>query len=366
MTPQKKVNFMIDSLFAAWVIFLIWLTARYLLSWTLPFFLGLCISIALHPVVIWVSSHSCAQRKYWSVMLLFLLYLMLGAFLWWLGAQLILGLQRFLPAFSDYCMHVLAPSADAMGEKLLNLLSRYSPASRGRYEELLAAAAAKLRESASAFSGGLIEWAGNFAARLPLYVTTFLFTILSSFFISRDYTRVVSFLMRQLPQKARRILFDVRHFLVGTLFRVCRAYLLIMVITFLELAAGFFLLRIPRPVFLAAVIAAADLLPLIGTGAVLIPWGAMELLSDSPTLGSGILILYAVITVVRNIIEPKIVGEQIGLHPLATLTAMYLGMRTMGFGGLILMPVIFLLLQYLHQKQWLHLWRGAPPSGSEP
>ena len=363
MTPQKKVNFMIDSLYAAWVILLVWLGVRYLLVWTLPFFLGLCISIALHPVAVWVSEHSCAKRKYWSVMILLLLYILLGAVLWWLSTQLVLGLQRFIPLLSDYCLNVLAPGIESAGERLLDLLSRHSPASRESYEAILSSMGEKLRESASSFSTAAVRGAGNFASHLPLYAMTFFFTILSSFFISRDYTRIVSFLARQLPEKARKILFDVRHFLVGTLFRICRAYLLIMVITFAELLAGFLLLRVSHPWLLAAVIAVADLLPFIGTGAVLVPWGAMELLAGNPTLGGGILALYAVIAMVRNMIEPKIVGKQIGLHPLATITAMYLGMRTMGFGGFIVMPVIFLLLQYLHQKKWIRLWRDAPAPG---
>ncbi|MDD2955460.1 MAG: sporulation integral membrane protein YtvI [Oscillospiraceae bacterium] len=360
MTPQKKVEFLINSLYLAWVALLLYLAARYLLLWTLPFFLGLCISSALRPAVTWICRYSSARRNFWSVMVLFLLYALLGCLLWWAGVALVLGLQKLIPAASDYCLRVLIPFLNSAGERLSDLLFRGSPAFRGEYAAFLSSLQSRAGDFAAALSQKALDWAGDFASRLPLYGMTCLFTILSSFFISRDYPRIVSFLLRLLPLKARHVLFGLRHFLAGTLLRLLRAYFLILLVTFAELLTGFFLLRIPHPLALAAIVAAADLLPLVGTGIILVPWGLMELLSARPALGAGLLILYGVIALVRSVMEPRIVGGQIGLHPLATLTAIYLGARTMGVGGMLAMPVIFLLAQYLYGEKGAFS-RGQPP-----
>ena len=107
----------------------------------------------------------------------------------------------------------------------------------------------------------------------------------------------------------------------------------------------------------AAIIAVLDILPFIGSGLVLIPWALISLLTGNLHMGIGLFIVYGIVTVIRNIIEPKIVGEQIGLHPLVTLTAMYLGLNLFGFVGFILAPITVLFLIHLNQTGYIRLWK---------
>ena len=145
--------------------------------------------------------------------------------------------------------------------------------------------------------------------------------------------------------------------MVETVGRMLRAYLLIMLITFGELAAGLLLLRVDYALFIAALVAVLDILPLIGSGGILIPWAVIALLRGDTPLGVGILLLYGVITVVRNIIEPKIVGGQIGLHPLVTISAMFFGIKVLGVGGILLGPIGALLLKHLNDTGAVRLYR---------
>ena len=89
---------------------------------------------------------------------------------------------------------------------------------------------------------------------------------------------------------------------------------------------------------LGLLIAIIDILPVLGTGTVLIPWGIAELLFENTALGIGLLVLYAVITVIRNFAEPKIVGRQMGINPLFTLLSMFIGIKLLGFAGVIIFP----------------------------
>jgi predicted PurR-regulated permease PerM len=110
-------------------------------------------------------------------------------------------------------------------------------------------------------------------------------------------------------------------------------------ITFAELFIAFLIIRIEYSFVIALLIALIDVLPVLGAGAVLIPWGIISMVFGNYSVGIPILISYAVITVVRQIIEPRIVGKFIGLPPLAALASMYIGLKLMGVIGLFVFPV---------------------------
>ena len=121
---------------------------------------------------------------------------------------------------------------------------------------------------------------------------------------------------------------------IGTIVKFIKAYSAIISITFIELSVGFWILRIPNPFLLGAMIAIIDILPILGTGAVLIPWAIIALVLGQTKIGIGMFVLYIIITAVRQAIEPKIVGEQIGLHPIMTLILMYVGSTAYGRTGI--------------------------------
>ena len=103
---------------------------------------------------------------------------------------------------------------------------------------------------------------------------------------------------------------------------------------------------------LAALIAVIDALPVFGTGTVLVPWGALCLLTGNVPKGLGLLALYGVISLVRSVLEPKIMAAQVDLSPLAALAAMYVGVA-----GMVLCPMALLFVKQLHDSGWLRLWK---------
>ena len=100
-----------------------------------------------------------------------------------------------------------------------------------------------------------------------------------------------------------------------------------------------------------------DALPVFGTGTVLVPWAAVECLLGNVPKGIALLALFAVISVVRSVLEPKLVAAQAGLPPLASLAAMYVGFGAMGVAGMVLSPVLLLLVKQLHDGGYIRLWR---------
>jgi predicted PurR-regulated permease PerM len=127
--------------------------------------------------------------------------------------------------------------------------------------------------------------------------------------------------------------------------------------TFAQLLIGFLILRIPYALTLAALIALIDILPVLGVGTVLVPWAILLLVRGDTYTGVGLLLMFGIIWIIRQISEPRIVGHSVGLSPLVTLIVMYAGYHFMGFGGLFVFPLVMILLKNLHDIGVLRLWR---------
>ncbi len=145
--------------------------------------------------------------------------------------------------------------------------------------------------------------------------------------------------MRQIPSKTREQIFKVKAKTIDVLFSFLKAYGILMSLTFAELLIGFLLLRIENAFLIALATSLIDILPILGTGTVLIPWGIVLLIIGNIPVGIGIIVLYLIITVVRQTLEPKVVGRQIGLYPLVTLICMFVGGSLFGIVGLFGFPI---------------------------
>jgi sporulation integral membrane protein YtvI len=204
-----------------------------------------------------------------------------------------------------------------------------------------------------------VEGIAAFTGGLATFLISFIFTIVLSFFISIRYDDVVLFIKTQLPKKIRDNLAETREILRTTVGRYLVAYLKMMFITFCELAIGLTLLRVQGAILIAAGIAILDAFPVVGTGTVLIPWTIFELIRGNYTLALGFIILYGVITLVRYTIEPKIVGDNLGLNPIVSLMAIYLGFRLFGVFGMIIMPITTQFVLELHRRGRIKIFRDV-------
>ena len=153
------------------------------------------------------------------------------------------------------------------------------------------------------------------------------------------------------------MLFEIREYVCGTLIKCILSYALILFITFSEIAIGLTVLRVPNAILIAVCIAIFDILPVLGTGGIMIPWAIISLITGDFFRGFGLLILYLLITVIRNIVEPKIVGHQVGLHPVVTLASMLAGLNLFGIIGLFGFPITLSLLKNLNDRGVIRLFK---------
>lgn len=203
-------------------------------------------------------------------------------------------------------------------------------------------------EAFSHLLSSLITNLPPFVSRLARTLPTFLFSlgvsVLAAVYFCLDLDRVHAALGRIIPTRIRPFLSEAKRSALRAALSALRAELLLMLIAFFVMLFGFLILGLPYPFLLAALLALFDLLPVIGVGTFLLPWGFLALLSGARTLGVGILIIFGVTALLRQFAEPHLLGRRMGVHPLLTLLSLYAGFRLLGAVGMILFPVLTLLV----------------------
>lgn len=345
---NRKMHFIINCAYYALIIGIAYLVFKYLLRWIMPFIIGFLIAAAVQPAARFINKKRGVSIKFCSVtgvLILVALLLALAGFGTVKAVRDISDLGGQLPSIMDN----LTKALKGVSERLSPYLSDIQSKTGLKVDTSLSDVSNQLLKI-SQLPGAAVGFLQSAASTLPSLFLNIIVTVVSACFIAADYTKVTHFLAHLLPERHRATAANVKDFFCTTVLKLIRAYLTLMFITFCELSVGLALLRIHNPIAIAAVVAIIDILPVLGTGTVLIPWAVIEFIMGNTFLGVGLLLLYIVITIVRNILEPKIVGDHIGLHPLITLTAMIIGLKAIGVIGLIAFPIAVLIIKYLYES----------------
>lgn len=196
-------------------------------------------------------------------------------------------------------------------------------------------------------AAGIVSSVASAVPKIMLFV---LVSTISTVYLSIDLEKVESTMLSLLPSKIRSGAENFKKNTVQTLVKYVKSYFLIMLLTFAMVIFGLSVLGVKYAWLLAFIIAVLDLLPVLGIGIVLVPWALFMFLVGNLKLGIGLSILYAVATVIRQISEPRILGKNLGIHPLLTLVLMYTGYSLLGLFGLIVLPLLAVLLSGLSKK----------------
>ena len=348
---EKQRAFLVRTAYwAVWAV-LLWLGVRYLLRWLLPFLLALALAAAVEPVIAWCRRRMGLKRGFTAAVVTIAVtgaILALAAVIVW---QLIRQAAELLGQLPGLLAGLPGMTED-LRQRLEDFCAACPQGLRSWLEEVPALLGTLAAGVAQRASGACI----TAAAALP---GVFLFcgtTALAVFFTAGSYPRVMAFFRRQLGHRLDRAR-GVKANLLSTLGKWCRAQAILLGVTFCELLAGFLLMGQRYALLLAAVTALVDALPVFGTGTVLLPWAAVCLLAGQAPRAVALAALYAVISAVRSLLEPKVMAAQAGLPPLAALAAMYAGFRALGVAGMILLPMALLFVKQLHDEGYVGLWK---------
>lgn len=358
MDLDKQRAFIIRFVFFSIVIVGIYLFFRYAMYYIMPFLIGFLIAFMLQPFIKRMATLLRFPKKICAIISFLLFYFTIGLFITFLtikGYRFVNDFLRTLPylytseiqpALYDL-IRTIEIQMGGLNPDLMNLLNT---AINTLYESLSGII--------NSLSSAILPIFTGFAGSIPSVFVSVFFTILSSLFFTIDYQKITSFLVYQFPKKGRVILINVKGYITGSILQLFKAYAKLMTLTFIELALGLSLLGIENSIVIAFIIAIFDILPFLGTGGVMIPWVIFMFLGNNTKLAIGLLILYLIITLIRNVLEPKLVGHQIGVHPLLMLVCMYLGGRLFGVLGIFLLPLIIIVVQNLNESGTIHIYRS--------
>ena len=332
------------AFYAVLGIILIYIFFKYLLDLLLPFIIAWLVALAIRPIAESVSKRTGISKKVASVILVILLLALMGGVLFYILDKLIFEFSGIVKTVND--------NADKWSGNIMNFLNKLLskiPFLRtfGSEEEMLQSFGNMAKDMFSGFTSNIPEMLTHTITLIPNLLFVSLVLIMASYYFCADYEEINSFVMGKLPEKAKVHITKTRVKLKLAGKRILKGYLLTIGITFLQLYAGLAILRTDYAFTVALIIALLDVLPVIGVGTVLIPWAVIKLVAGAYYEGFGLLIIFAVVSVVREILEPKIIGKSIGLHPLMTLFSMYIGLNLCGFLGMISFPVLVIVLKTL-------------------
>lgn len=326
--------------------------AVFLLPILLPFLLGFAAAAAVARPIDFLRRRAKLPRRLAAFLCVLALYALVGGGLFLLCSVICRELGAFLGELPAFLSSLSAPLA-RLHKRLLSLASCFpdglGSGLRAGIENLFAGGSLL----SSRIYSALFDFASDLLSGAPKIFLFAVTAVLSGFMAAGEYPAICAFLRAKLPETwqngARAFLSRLRAAMGGWLL----AQLKLMGITFLILTAGLMLLNISYPVLFGLIIALVDALPVFGTGTILIPWALFRFLQGRLQGGVGLLVLYGVAALTRQALEPRLIAKQIGLNPLVTLMALYIGFRVMGVGGMILFPICAILLK--------QLWAGSPP-----
>lgn len=350
VSVEKKIYFIINILFYGLIICLALIFCNYILPALLPFLIAFILAAMIQIPAKKIAGYSKKGRKICAIFLCFLCYFIFFTGVMLLGIKLIKEAGELMTSAAEFYTETLEPFLDDVSNRIEVTAATVDKNLAQKVEEIFQGILDNMGQYISDFSVKIVKWISEGAKGIPSGIVKLVITVVATFFMAVDFDKMIALVKKIVPADRITTVEKGVNYVKHILAIYLKSYSLLFLITFVELGIGLFILRIPYAFAVALAISIFDILPVLGTGGILLPWAVILLLMREVPLAVGILILYIVITVIRNIVEPKLVGKQIGLHPIATLAAMFVGLKILGFVGMIGFPVTLAIVVNLKKK----------------
>lgn len=336
---ENRKKFVINAVFYAVILLIFIAVYKYILPILTPFVIGFCVASIIRLPLKYIHFRSDRYRRMLAALFCLLFYVLIAGVLILFGAGIVTEIGNFASALPGLFQDYLYPFFVQLAHRIEAVLEPIDASLADWIIDLGKNIAQSLGQFLTDLSAKMVKLVASSAVSIPNFIIQVVLTVVASFYIALDYEKVLAFFVKLIPEAKRGILLHALQYAKSAVWVYIKSYSILFTITFLELWVGLSILRIPYALGISFGIAVFDLMPVLGTGGVLLPWSVVLLVMGNFPLAIGIALLYVIITAVRNALEPRIVGSQIGLHPLATLVAMILGLKLFGLLGMLLFPI---------------------------
>lgn len=378
---EKKTKFIINTVYVAIIVALFYLFFKYALGTVFPIIYAAVVAMILQKPVDFVNKKTHINRGFVSAVFVllsfFFIVAVLGLIIVWVGTEL-KGFFRYfmvqledIPALVEKVRGYLANILTFLPEKAeiavtnfinekINTLFNSSPD----------APTAPTDFDFSILSTPLLGiW--NTAKQIPTTLVSIVVAIVACCFMTADFASLRNLVLSFFKPETKEKIIRAKRLLFPSLGKMIKAYAIIITITFCELALGLSILKLMNIYeggyifIIAAITAIIDIVPVLGTGTVLIPWALYNFISGNYSLAIGLIIIYVCITVIRQVIEPKLVATQLGLPAFLTIVSMFIGSQIFGVIGIFILPITIVMLKLLDDEGILNITHKHETEGSE-
>lgn len=357
---EKRKTFIINFIYAVICVGLFYVFIKYCLGVLAPFIIAFILAYALQRPIKWAKKK---LRLKSHGIISFLLVLLVVCIVFGALSIAVLVLFNELKSFASY----LTTQFSSIDELIVTLenyamgvIVRLPESVRGTIGDYVTNAFDSLGKGQSELDLSMLSaplsGAWSVVKSLPSTILSVVVAVVSCFFMASDYDKVKELVLGFFSDGKRKSIVKTKRTATKAIAKLLKAYVTIMAITFAEMFLGLFLLKLigvydgSYIAIISFVTCIIDIIPVLGTGTVLIPWAVYNLIFGNFGMGVGLLVIYAVITVIRQIVEPKLVANEAGLPAIVTIMAMFIGVRIFGAFGIILLPFTVIILKLLYDE----------------
>ncbi|MCM1569242.1 MAG: sporulation integral membrane protein YtvI [Roseburia sp.] len=346
---KKYWKALVNIAVALVILLLVVLLVPRLLIFFSPFVVAWVIALLAAPPVRFLEVKLKLRRKASSVFVIILVIALVVLIMYLVGAKLVEEIVGLIGAMPD--MWASAESDfQEIGENLSVIYNRLPE----NMQQSIMDIGSRIGSYVGDFFGGIgsptLEAVGNFARSLPSVIIGIIMALLASYFFVAERGSINEWFRKHTPVSLQRRYLLVKRSMVLAVGGYLKAQLKIEVWMYLLLVAGLSILQVNYAFLIAVGIAFLDLLPFFGTGTVMVPWAIVKILSGDYKMAIGLLIIWGVGQLVRQMIQPKIVGDSIGVPPIPTLFLLYAGYKLYGVLGMIIAVPFGLILYTMYEE----------------
>ncbi|GGG16023.1 sporulation integral membrane protein YtvI [Lysinibacillus alkalisoli] len=357
MVEIKRAR-IIQIVYIAIVVGLGILFLKYVFPVIAPFIIAFVIAAMCMPIVRFLARKTrIKSRQLWGLVVIFSLYATIGTLLTLLLIQIVNWLIQFVTNLPQLYFEKILPALEKIKQFSADSIERISPENAEQYHVVLNDTMKFITSKAIDLSGDLASALTSFSLALPSFLLMVFFALLASIFITWDYENIIGFMKRQMSDKTEQRVIAIIKTFTRTIRDYVAAYALIACITAIELSIGFLIIGLPNAILVALGIAVFDMIPIFGTGGIMMPWIAIAFLNGNTTLGIQLLVIYSIVSIVRNVIEPKIVGKKLGLNTVVALFVMFIGLQLFGILGMIFAPILTVMVINFKESENMNWWK---------
>lgn len=305
-----------------------------------PFLIGIILALLLEKPVEFFMKKFKTSRKLIGTIMVVLVYILLGVIISLIVSALVkeaLALSTKIPSIFDNLKLEYNTIYKSISEFLNSISTEISDAIYKFGLELLS--------EVTQIATDVVNSVVSFIMFVPNIMIYIIITFLATLFLVTDRRTIARFMTEPLPNSLVKRISTAVINCFKSLGGYFKAVCIMITITFVELLIAFSIIGIDYPLSIALIVAIVDALPILGTGTILLPWAIYSAITGNIGMGIALLVIYLVITVVRQLIEPKVVSKNIGIHPFITLLCMYIGFKLIGLFGLVVGPVVLVILK---------------------